>query len=439
MKRPSKRTSKTLGPLLSFCLIYLLCFSICVCTRGNAQSFAGSQQKSANLLLAETEGASASEEPPPPPETPPAAPVRKKRKKKEVAPADDGSIDLSAADAPTNEPAPSSSSASYHHGGGSNSEPHFSAYFDLLLADQPGKSGFTFENFHPLLLFEIVPTSDLMFSFEVNPSPRYFELDYTAASWLQVRLGKIWIPFDDMNPHNLFGGIVTASRMRVIDIAYLPDIWTDLGVGAKLTLLESRSLNLDAQLYVVNGFGNQGAQPQGLSQQVDYPNFSDIAPFQTDNNTDKAFGGRFHALISQIWGVGFSFYSGRWTTDAEANKRVNMFGFDSQLRLGRNQIKLGLSTMHVDLLSGGSFNRNGDYIEFSRKMGSADQWTAFTRAGWIDDDDRIVDENNVFTVGGGLKWKPSVVSFSLEYYRDLHHVDAKVGYDFIFLRTVVQL
>ena len=149
------------------------------------------------------------------------------------------------------------------HGGGF--PPSFKVYFDLLLTYRPGVTPITFDNFHTLLLADFIPRPDFQFSFEINPTPRYFELDYKPSQRLTLRAGRIWIPFDDMGPHNYFGGHINTSRLAQPNATsyFLPDIWADLGVGVKYDLYESSKINLTGDFYIVNGFGAGGTDPTG--------------------------------------------------------------------------------------------------------------------------------------------------------------------------------
>lgn len=317
-----------------------------------------------------------------------------------------------------------------HHGSGV--EPHFSIYFDLLLANQPGKANFSFLNFHPLLFFEILPTPEIQFAFEVRSDPRYFELDYQITPTIQVRAGKIWIPFDDMNPHNIYGGRIDTSRMRLGGDFFLPDIWTDLGVGAKITLAEKAAVTSEAYVYAVNGIPQQSG--------VTMPSFADQSVSVTDNNSDKALGARFHFLFARVFGLGVSFYTARWNNEAAANDtplRLSMAGLDAQLRMGNTSVKLGTIGMWVGLPGDLTYRRHGAYLEFSEKF--SDVWRFYLRGGEIDTDDRLTDANDVVLVGGGLAYKPGVVQLSLDYQQDIKTVPGKLGYSFTSARIAVQL
>ena len=323
--------------------------------------------------------------------------------------------------------------------------PDFRVYFDFNLVSRPGIENLSFDSFHNFLFFEIVPTPEIQFSFEVSTSPRYFELDHQIAPWIQVRYGKIWIPFDDMAPHNIFGGRVNVSRLSVPSApAFLPDLWTDLGVGVKFTLVDKPKFHLETHAYVVNGFRDGGKDPiKPESGPSGYPSYSDL-PISADNNRDKALGGRIHALIAGKLGVGASYYTARWNGDSQPEaKRLNIFGVDTQIRLASTEFRAGLINMASSLPTDQVANRGGAYVEIGQKFGSKSDWKILARGGILQYDDRALDNNprvvlgDQRIVGGTLLWKPSLIQYSIEYMRDLKSAPNKVNYSFTNLRVVM--
>lgn len=337
------------------------------------------------------------------------------------------------------------SSTTYKHSGGIR--PGIKMFFDFLLYSRPGIADLTFDSFHTLLLVELTPTPEVQFSFDVNPSPRYFELDYMLTEKLQLRVGKIWIPFDDMAPHNVFGGRVNVSRLA-LGAAFLPDIWTDLGVGLKYQALDTRPLSLVSHLYVVNGFRSGGRDLLNTSTGPEgYPSFSDL-PIQPDNNRDKAFGGRVAATIYNRLSLGASAYTGRWSSQSSDSYRMNIFGGDAQLRLGNTEIRTGVATMAVkipeysyenadgDALTGDQYLRGGAYVELGQKFFDG-KVKILGRGGILQLDDRLIDVTDQTLVGGTILWKPSIIQFSLEHSRDLNRAVGKRNYSFTGARIVM--
>lgn len=332
----------------------------------------------------------------------------------------------------------SESTASYSPHGGSGVAPMFKILFDLALHLRPGVSPWTFENYHALFLVDFIPKPDIQFSFEVNPSPKYYEFDYQVTPNLQVRAGRIWIPFDDMNPHNTYGGYMNNSKLYPPgSTPFLPDIWADLGVGVKYKILDQSDLNVTGHLYLVNGFGSAGADTIGGSQA--YPQF---ATTQTiDNNTDKAIGGRIHALFQHTIGLGFSVYSGRYTDQAADSQRILMLGFDGQLRLRtRTTARIGYVYMSVGLLppaTESSFQRAGFYAELEQKFLKG--WFAGVRGGLLNPDNRIADLSDQTVVGGRVGYEQDIWQLQLQYHKDLNDAVGKTGKEFTALHFMVKL
>lgn len=363
----------------------------------------------------------------------------------EIPSSDDSAVDLSALDS-----APAQAAASGgnpHGGGGGGGGPHFNLYFDFWLLSQPGAGfnqgdGFTFASIHNFFLVEAVANADLKFIAEISANPRYFEMDYQLNRWFQLRLGKISIPFDDMQPHNMFGGRMNVSRFRSsgTQTDYLPTIWADLGVGGKFTLIDRASLNLEAHAFVVNGFRQGGTDPVTASSR--YPSFGEPASGSSDadNNRQKSYGGRIHALISQTFGLGLSYYAGRWTNKDELPADLRMLGTDLQLYLGRWETRMGASFMDVDLPAsntGKTFHRPGYYVETSYKLGQKRQWKLLAAFGGVNNDDRIVNVDDKQITLGKIIYRPNNIEWSLEHSVDTRVLAAKGNRSVTGLRVVM--
>jgi hypothetical protein len=336
--------------------------------------------------------------------------------------------------------------------GTSVAAPTFKVYFDFDVVSRPGQEPFSFKNYHSYLFFELIPTPTIQFSFDVEPSPKYYELDLQATPKLQVRIGKIWIPFDDLSPHNIFGGRVNTSYLatNTLGNVFLPDIWADLGVGIKYNLIDTRLLSVDLHLYVVNGFGSGGNDPFG-SASAPYPNFAVTGQLAgtPDNNSDKAIGGRVHATFLSGLSLGASFYTGRWTNDtgpsAEPSERVNILGLDAQLRINRAELRTGLAYMNCGLVPGTdttgatSFSRAGAYVEGGLKFGPKQDWKVLARTGDVQLDSRGDLPSDQIIAGGTLLYKPGLIEYSVEFSHDLLDRPGKLSYNYFAGRVIVGL
>ncbi len=333
--------------------------------------------------------------------------------------------------------------------------PNFKLYFDFLLTRRPGVSPITFDNYHTIFMVDFVPRPDLSFGFEVSPTPRYYELTYEPTSQFQLRVGRIWIPFDTSDFHNIYGGWINTSQlMHPGGTPFLPDVWTDLGVAMRFRPIDRRAMAMEAHAYVVNGF--QGGQVDPAGKSNDYPDFSTRNTF-VDNNGDKAVGGRVAFKTLGFWGLGISGYYGRWTGDTVGGSvagtvggvpavpqkpaRLLAVGFDTQFYLGTSSIlKAGYIGMIVDLPppADKGFQRGGLYGELSHRF--LQKWRILFRGGMSQNDNRVIDVTDRTIVGAGLYHHfNSMVFLGVEHYRDINRVSSKSVYSFSALRLSVVL
>jgi hypothetical protein len=257
---------------------------------------------------------------------------------------------------------------------------------------------------------------------------------------LTVRGGRIFIPFDEMDPHNTFGGRYNNSLLNQPGApAFLPDLWTDLGIGIKYQLVDSKDLNLVSHFYLVNGFQEGGTDPSTDPSVPNvgskYPNFS-LAP-NPDNNTDKAVGARLHADLFGTVGLGMSLYTCRYTKDSEPEGRIIMIGFDGQLRItSGTSLNAGYVYMKVSLPGESQgFLRGGLYVDLNQRL--ADRWKFTLRGGTSQNDNRVTQISDQELIGMRLVYDLGLFKFSFEYYHDLQKVDQKMNYDYTALRAVV--
>lgn len=370
---------------------------------------------------------------------------------------------LSAPSAPTPSAMAPSATASVSKGGLSPHStgsilPNFKFYFDFLLKSWKGTgtgADLTFDSYHQRVLVEFTPNPDLMFQADISSwagqSPKYYEVDYMLSKGIQLRWGRIWIPFDDMAPHSIFGGRLNTSKFfQGNETAFLPDIWADMGMGLKFTLADSSAFSSDLNLYVVNGFQDDGTSPvAGEGTDVTYPVFSGTSGASTDNNNAKALGARWHSLMGRRFGLGASVYRDTYTSAAVTTpKNLLMLGLDIQLRpTSTTEIRVGYTTMKIDIGANtkasvpvipakNSFNRSATYVELGQRFGTDDRWKFLLRAGSSQNDNRVVDVSDKSIIGATLLKTFGSVEGQLTYSRDLHQVPVKIAYNYGAFRLV---
>ena len=354
---------------------------------------------------------------------------------------EEGAIDLGSlsASSEVDLSAETGSSQASAHAHGSGAQPIFKAYFDLIYHIRPGISPGTFDNYHSLLLMDIIPKPGILFSFEVNPSPRYFQLDLELSEMFTLILGKYQIPFDDMTPHNRFGGYLNNSQTAQPNApAFLPDIWADLGVGLKVNLVQSSALEAAAWIYLANGFNGGGQDPK--NQVSSYPNFGSLGA--EDNNSDKAFGGRVKATFFNTVSFGVSLYNSRYTPDTVESKRITMIGLDGGIRLKtRTSVKIGYAYTTVELLDNpdgdASFERGGLYGLVRQRVGP--NFYVDFEGGILQTDSRVTDAGDQMNIGFRVGYDAQIFDLSINYRYDLESNAAKLNRNYTAARFVVKM
>lgn len=317
----------------------------------------------------------------------------------------------------------------------------FKVYFDLALFHHSSYRELSFANFHSYLFLDVLPNADVKFSFDVSSSrgsPSFYELDWQANDWIEIRAGKIWLPFDDMDPHNLFGGKTNVSLLAIPSTSgnrLLPDLWTELGVGANLDIFDTEAAALSADLYITNGFGEGGTDPINAGSK--YPDFAGKGLIDFDNNRDKAFGGRIHALFFNKLGVGGSVYTARWNDQSDDDSyRVFMQGVDAQFRLSFMEIRAGAMQMTVNLPGNEEATRGGFYGEFAIPYKN---FKFLARGGGIQLDDRAKEVTDQTIIGLSALYRVGFVQYSLEHSRDILGRDGKTGKNISIARAIFEL
>jgi hypothetical protein len=357
-------------------------------------------------------------------------------------------VDLNSLSDTTNAPATPGKKDKLQAGGdpgkGLNLAPTFKFYFDMWLINQPNVMDFTFKNVHSYTFIDLMPDNKLTFSFSFNLSSRsnYFELGYQVTPRLNIRGGKILIPFDDTFPHTMYGGRPNLSVFFMQNqTAFLPDLWAEPGVALRYRISELSSFRLDGTLYVTNGFQSNSSDPMPGQSGGIYPDFSGLNTIDiSDNNRDKAIGGRLESLWFRKFGLAGSFYTCRYSDQGAPSERFTALGIDSQLRFASTgtEFRGAFITMNVDLPYD-SFSRGGWYLEASQKFGMKREWKGLLRTGYRQNDNRVIEVGDQQLIGGVLMWKPGLVQWSFETWKDLHTVDGKVNYTLTALRAAVEL
>lgn len=323
----------------------------------------------------------------------------------------------------------------------------FKLFFDLLLQYEFKTKKFGFTSDHAYIMLEVPIVDWLNFRTDVSPSPKFYEIIFSSGNTLELRVGKILIPFGQNDFHHLIGGRVDKESL------FLPVIWADYGLAFKHLVYEGDTIGIDYSLWVVNGF-SQGTDIEGQP----YP--SKQAGSLSDNNAMKGVGIRPVLRIGTTFTLGTSWYLDAW--DDDDGQFMLIYGADVEFGYGfipvpvlRNlRIRGEVARGEVDLpqknwMQGirgyyGS-RREGFNLEFSYRIVP---WLSVRyRLGYLDPDyrkpdpdhryndvnDLIIHEPGIIARFGPLQW-----SLLLQLHDILYHSGESVDNSCIFTRLLLR-
>lgn len=303
----------------------------------------------------------------------------------------------------------------------------------------PPNQVFTGKNFYGLILGEITPYKRIKLNVEATTELRLLEVDWRVNDWLEMRAGRIWIPFDDMKPGSPFGGLINLYAFAPSGVsAFLPDLFSDMGVAFRFILSRDEVEASEAHLYVVNGLQDDGIDP--IHQSSSYPNLGPGVPPISDNNSDKGIGARIRMVLNKTISYAASFYTARFSKSAETSSRVTMVGVDSQYRpLDFMKLKAGYSVMFVGLPPGSQtekYLRAGLYFSVLTQVNEKIKISLMTSA--TQPDSRVTNLSDRFLFGGYFSYLPLPnIETSFLYFRDFNQVEGKTIYNSFGLRFLM--
>ena len=189
----------------------------------------------------------------------------------------------------------------------------FKLFVDMLLDYGVGEEKFEFRPNHVIAILQMTVLDNYLFAMHLSDDPVFFELNWTLSSRLTLKVGKLFIPFGTNEFHHIIGG-------RVDELShFLPETWSDYGLGLSYVLIDTDWLSADYDLYMVNGF-----------QGDDRPLVS--AGFTSDNNMGKGLGARLKLIFFNNFVVTGSLYHDVW--DAEDRYNLLFYALGLELRPG---------------------------------------------------------------------------------------------------------
>jgi hypothetical protein len=186
-------------------------------------------------------------------------------------------------------------------------------FADLLLEHAVGAKKFEFKPHHQHVIVQVSMSDDLMFAIHVSDNPIYYELVYALTPQLRIRAGKMFIPFGTNQFHHIIGG-------RVDELSsFLPETWTDFGVGIHHSFYDGEYMSAEYDFYVVNGF-----------QGVERPIFG--TGVASDNNMNKGIGARLRLDFLGHYAFVGSLYYDVW--DSADSRALVFYSLGLELNKG---------------------------------------------------------------------------------------------------------
>lgn len=270
----------------------------------------------------------------------------------------------------------------------------------------------------------------------------YAQIDFLVNDYLTVTGGKFLLPFNTFSQrthptwinklpslppiygaHGSGGGIIPV----------LSDTGINLSGGARLPLLlGDEASRINYALYVTNG-------PRIEHEDELDERFEDLAEFLedagsiasadtlldsleigheegteiewgetfSDNNSNKALGGRLGFLPVPSLEVGGSFVTGRFDDDDDLD--FDMFGFDASYKVGPFDFRGEYIQLEFDEEEGGSERQDGFYVQGAMKLRDALSRFEVARGTFLDQTELVLRYGQVNDGSDYEEWTPGIV------------------------------
>jgi hypothetical protein len=220
-------------------------------------------------------------------------------------------------------------------------------YLDFMYEESLGESDDSevretdkpsFSKNHSYLMLHASPTDKISVGFDVQFS-HFYEIEYFPVSNLSLKVGKIFLPFGDYHYHPVYGGKVFS-----VDNDLFPNWFTDFGMAMGHRLLDSDYVSLNYDLFVSNGFRDSSNGDLNMN----------AIGFSSDNNSEKAVGGRMRSTWFGRYNVTASGMYDRWSDNGDASLGLWALDFSTVSGildwpvLKRVNMRLGYLDKHVE-------------------------------------------------------------------------------------------
>ncbi len=239
-----------------------------------------------------------------------------------------------------------------------------------------------------------------------NVAMEYAFAEYTLSQHTKVRAGKMFTQF------GIYNEIHTAKP-------------ASLSVKEPQTTNKNNKLGSDIRYYPrwLNGLAVTGHYQLPASSwdyvlQLSNGESQEVNPYEEDDNTHKAFNGRFRYRPGDAWQMGFSFYQDTMK-DAAAQIEIGSYGVQVEWE-SQGSTELGLEFEYVsgneDHSDGANISRNAYTLMLYKPI--TDTITPYVRYEYLEPNMDIKnDEASVLIVGGNVLIDESVfLKIELDYF-----------------------
>ncbi len=290
----------------------------------------------------------------------------------------------------------------------------------------------SFSSNHTYLLISANPTEELRVGFDIS-FDEYFEIEYALTPRLFVKGGLIFLPFGDFRYHAIYGG-----KVYGIDNDLFPNWFTDYGIGMEHDVLDTEHFHLKYGLFVSNGF--QSSFDGRL-------NMNSIG-YSSDNNSEKAFGGRIKGTLFGGWSATLSAMHDDWADEGDGSlfmwalELASVRGIADLPVLDRMNLKLGYLRNHVEndreeAAGWEDYDAFGSYLELNFK--AAGRWRLAFRMGEVDANENVKDEMDQRNYNASLMYTVNENLHLLGMYQrnEEKYVD-EIDNDYLMVKAIVE-
>ena len=233
--------------------------------------------------------------------------------------------------------------------------------FDLDRQNQ--RNTFDLQYFNPMFGINIKDKiiAELMLEYEHGGDEitvRYGILDYVFSKYATLRVGKFLMPVGRYNEYLYPEHINLFPDRPLSHWNIIPIVWSEVGVQLRGNIQINNNMSINYAGYVVNGLeqkdGGYGGPIRDMRENVlDY------------NNDNKAFGGRLGFKPVSSTEMGFSYYTGAYSTDGKMDLSILCLDFEYQHK------SFGIRGEFVQSVQdtlNGNIKSNGFYAESSYRL-----------------------------------------------------------------------